>query len=299
MSKTANFFWHGKALSLYERCSLLSFVQKGFYVQMWAYQPFEVPDTVTLCDASTILPATDLQKYTQAGKKGDLAAFSDAFRYTLLKKQGGWWFDMDMLCLKPVSEFERQFDERQPIVIGRLDDHSLGGAVLRINQKHLIDRIIRETEDQGSEFAWGEIGPKLLTRIVQSEKLDSFVANEKLFYSVHANSALELILPASLEKISSLCTDSFTLHFYNEFLSRWKIPKNVLPPRGSYLYNLFLTIDPSLKSLPDLPEETVIALVDAAAIYDEWVRLKRVEGRLKNNLFYQSAKKIAHLIGWK
>ena len=95
----ANFFWHGASLSLQEYICISSFVKNGFKVRVYSYNNLTIPEGAELSDASEILPVTDLRKYTQAGMSGNLAAFSDAFRYHLIDKRGGWWFDTDVICL--------------------------------------------------------------------------------------------------------------------------------------------------------------------------------------------------------
>ena len=37
--------------------------------------------------------------YTDALHVGSVAGFSNLFRYELLRRDGGWWVDTDVLCL--------------------------------------------------------------------------------------------------------------------------------------------------------------------------------------------------------
>jgi mannosyltransferase OCH1-like enzyme len=48
-------------------------------------------------DASEILPAARIFKYREYDT---YAGFANFFRYKLLLERGGWWVDLDVVCLK-------------------------------------------------------------------------------------------------------------------------------------------------------------------------------------------------------
>ena len=49
--ETANFFWHGDALSVYEWACVSSFCRAGFAVNLWSYGPLKLPDGALARDA--------------------------------------------------------------------------------------------------------------------------------------------------------------------------------------------------------------------------------------------------------
>src|SRR5438552_2563957 len=91
-------FWHGPRLTDLCRLSIGSYLANGHEYTLWTYTPVEgIPDGVIHRDAQEIIPPSDI------GKFQNLANFSDWFRYWVLLKQGGWWSDMDVLCLRPYN----------------------------------------------------------------------------------------------------------------------------------------------------------------------------------------------------
>jgi len=83
--------------------SINSFVQRLKYpYTLYTYNPeLEVPEGVTLKDASKILPKSTIWTTKEGYNKGGVSgAFSDEFRFKLLLTKGGIWVDADVICLK-------------------------------------------------------------------------------------------------------------------------------------------------------------------------------------------------------
>jgi len=105
--------WTGPPLSRLERGALQSYVNAGYTVQLYTYNPIatmkaQVPTHVHVRDARDILPESALFHYDGRATKGKRAdayqflPFADLFRFTMLYKKGGAWIDMDMVLLKPI-----------------------------------------------------------------------------------------------------------------------------------------------------------------------------------------------------
>jgi hypothetical protein len=110
--------WWGR-LSVMERLCAASYIANGHRFHLYTYGAREnVPEGVILKDGNEIVPETDQPKFRY------LAHFADWFRYNLLVKRGGWWVDMDTVCLRP-------FDAWGPLehVIPQQDDRAGGFAV--------------------------------------------------------------------------------------------------------------------------------------------------------------------------
>ena len=103
----ANFFWDKKKITLFEYCYLKSFLKNNFKVNVYSFEKIKLPKNVNLKDASRILKKIEMKKFIHQGVKSCPAAFADKFRIELMKKTKGWWFDMDILCLKKASEFKK------------------------------------------------------------------------------------------------------------------------------------------------------------------------------------------------
>lgn len=90
--------WIGEQLSPIEQLCARSFLHHGHEFILYVYdEPAGVPDGVRIKDANAILPASAVFMHNI----GTYAIFSDWFRWALLYRCGGWWVDMDVVCLKP------------------------------------------------------------------------------------------------------------------------------------------------------------------------------------------------------
>ena len=108
-------FWTGNPLSRMERAALQSYVNVGYTVHIYTYNPItefkkHVPASnhIKVHDAREILPEEKLFKYAgraEIGKRDDAYSylpFSDLFRFTMLHKNGGAWIDLDVFMVRPV-----------------------------------------------------------------------------------------------------------------------------------------------------------------------------------------------------
>src|SRR5437016_4032991 len=91
--------WIGSELSVMERMSIISFLRNGHEYHLYTYNDLpNVPDRVVVKDANRILPASAIFKYKE---RPSYAGFANYFRYRLLLEHGGWWADLDVVCLRP------------------------------------------------------------------------------------------------------------------------------------------------------------------------------------------------------
>lgn len=112
-------FWTGKPLSRLERAALQSYVNMGYVVTIYTYNPMDefvkqVPQhaygegSIIVRDAREVLPDTALFQYagrSHVGKRDDAYSylpFSDLFRFTMLHKNGGAWVDLDIFMTRQI-----------------------------------------------------------------------------------------------------------------------------------------------------------------------------------------------------
>ena len=108
-------FWTGNPLSRLERAALQSYVNVGYTVHVYTYNPMDEfmknvhhSPHIKVHDARTILPESKLFQYAgraDVGKRMNAYSylpFSDLFRFTMLHKYGGAWVDLDIFMVKPV-----------------------------------------------------------------------------------------------------------------------------------------------------------------------------------------------------
>ena len=102
MNDIAQFLWFEGKLSALENLCLRSFLANSYDVHLYTYrQVANVPPGVKVLPGQDILSEDKLVFNTGAdGRRTSYTAFSDLFRLKLIHEKGGWWFDMDMICLQ-------------------------------------------------------------------------------------------------------------------------------------------------------------------------------------------------------
>ena len=92
--------WIGDPLSKLEQLCIQSFLDNGHEFHLYVYTAIgNVPSGVIIKDGNEILP----NQFIFRDDHGSVASFSDWFRYALLIMHGGFWVDMDMICIKPFA----------------------------------------------------------------------------------------------------------------------------------------------------------------------------------------------------
>ncbi len=258
---TANFFWHGSELSIYEKACLRSFLNYGFKVVVYSFERIKLPYNIIYKDANKILKKSEIKKFIHDGKRGCLAAYSDKFRILLQKKNLGWWFDFDIICLKNSKSFNK-LEKNKKIIIGYETKYKVNNAVLKINNLNFSDEILKEINKIGYKFRWGEIGPILLNNFLKKKNFKSEILNEKFFYPINYKKIEILFNPKKIKDAIRLTKHSYTVHLYNQIINRIGLPKNILPPKNSYLYNLMIKTCPEYDKLETLPEATFFKLLN-------------------------------------
>lgn len=241
----ANFFWEG-TLSLYEIKCIESFAKNGFEVRVWSYSNLNLPDGCKLFDAAEIIDKGHLNLYSQGGNNlPSLAAFSDVFRFTLLSKNPGWWFDTDCFCLKDSQEF-LNISKNRSVISGIERDYPLHIACGAIYFKNydIAKLYYNELTDRCEKFNnnfpnWGDIGPKLFTTVTEENNLTSDILPSSAFYAIHYKE-INLFFDKEKKEIAiDKTADSLICHLWNEILRKKSIDKNSMPEEGSYLNYLF------------------------------------------------------------
>jgi hypothetical protein len=111
-----NGLWLGKGgLKQMEYLTLKSFTANGAEFHLWHYGDVqsEVPKGVVLRDGNELIPQDKIFRYPTKMLLGfgenSYVGFSEIFRYKVLWELGGWWSDMDVVCLKPLEEIEDEY----------------------------------------------------------------------------------------------------------------------------------------------------------------------------------------------
>ena len=252
---TANFFWHGRELSIYEIACLKSFIRNGFNVVVYSFKKIRLPKKVLSKNANLILKKSEIKKFIHGGKKGCLAAYSDKFRILLQKKNLGWWFDLDILCLRNLKNFKK-LEKHKKILIGYETEHKVNNAVLKINREKITNDLLNKIKEQGYKFEWGKIGPILFNDYLHNNNLETEILQNYYFYPINYKNIEIFFNPKKTSMALKLTKKSYTIHLYNQIINRIGVPKNIMPPKGSYLYNKMIEVCPEYKKLQSLPADT-------------------------------------------
>lgn len=103
-------FWDGGPLTTMEKLSICSFLANGHQFHLYSYHEVEgVPAGAELKDASLILPQSEMNRFK------DVYAYGDWFRIWMLNSIGGWWSDLDNICLKPFDMPEEHVGMCNPL----------------------------------------------------------------------------------------------------------------------------------------------------------------------------------------
>jgi Glycosyltransferase sugar-binding region containing DXD motif len=179
-----NMMWYSNGeclLSNNEIMSIKSFLRVGHPVRLWIYHPvgnLPVSDLLLVEDGNQIVREEDVFKYRD---QDSYSAFSNIFRYRLLYKYGGYWADMDMVCLKA-------FDFKQPYVFAcEAKGHPASCVIRTPKGADIMGMCLQEsvaltcTEEGRRELKWGTIGPKLLKSAIGKFELGKYKMSEGTF----------------------------------------------------------------------------------------------------------------------
>ena len=172
--------WFGGTLPLLQRISIASFLTRGHEYHLYTYGTLKgVPPGAVLRDASEILPASEI--FADRRSTG-FAAFADIFRYKLLSERGGWWVDMDFVCLRPfdfsaeyVFASEHTREGAPPAVPNNAIMKAPAGAPC---MKYAVDVCRSKDPD---EIVWAELGPQLMADLIPRFSLEAAVVPPEVF----------------------------------------------------------------------------------------------------------------------
>jgi hypothetical protein len=215
--------WIGSRLSTMERLSVLSYLATGYEFHLYTYGPVEgVPEGAVVRAGEEVLPAAEIFRYRCGPGRGSVSAFSNCFRYRLLLDRGGWWTDLDSVCVAPL-----EFEEAHVLGYERAPSGGtlVGSGLLRAPAgSALIERCWEASREvDRSRVTWGEIGPRLLSRAVAAATVPARILAPDAFYPVDFWRIWDLVTEA---EVPGGC---FAVHLWH---SQWRL--HLLDPDATY-----------------------------------------------------------------
>ena len=218
--------WVGEALSPMETLCIRSFLANGHAFHLYVYDHVEnIPEQTIVRDANGILPREKI--YVDAF--GGYVNLSNQFRYTMLYKIGGWWVDMDTVCLKP-------FDFNEKFVFSSETSDPLNRSL--VNTTYIKSppgaRFLKDCldflEHRGHEYIhWGELGVNLISRMIFRNGLGEFVRPPVIFCPISCF-GINRLIKASDEQIPE---NTYAIHWWHEIWRERKIDKSGRFPESS------------------------------------------------------------------
>ncbi|KAI9552286.1 hypothetical protein GHT06_022650 [Daphnia sinensis] len=158
---------------------------------------------------------------------------SDALRFLTLSKYGGYYFDLDVIQLRPVTSY-RNF------VVAE-DNDKLGSSVIHVDHQHPVIQAAVETFSADYKwYVWSHNGPDLVTRILQKwcqvyyiswmtpKRCHGFrILAPKSFYPVHYFHWRDYFYKRDDTPQDKLSWDESVVgaHVWNSLSSKWLVNK--------------------------------------------------------------------------
>lgn len=224
--------WIGDSLSTIEQLCINSFLKNNHEFHLYIYDDIKnIPEGTIVKDGNDILDRNKIFTYNN----GRVSGFANWFRLELLKKFGGFWVDLDVICLKPFD-----FPNNEPIYGLEIDD-IICNAVLSFPRNHnFLDYMIdinkqpnrflpyddwstkkikfrRKLKGHGlAETGWGEIsGPTGMSRALKHLNLLNKSKPKDFFFPIHY-SDWKLIYYSSIKIEDKTFENTYAIHLWNE-----------------------------------------------------------------------------------
>lgn len=178
-------------------------------------------------DANEIIPRSEIFSV-----RGGYSSFSDFFRWKVVLMNGGWWTDLDAVCLKPF-DFTDDY-----VFVGGLgpvgSDNCVSSGIFKAPAYSdvMIRGWNRCLEMDPATMTWGQAGPPLFTELVHKFNLTSHIIPGKLFFPVFYSGAPAVFLEPNAPEISE---EAYSVHLFNEM---WRLAgqdkDGVYPPTCLY-----------------------------------------------------------------
>jgi hypothetical protein len=233
MPRIMQSLWIGETLGTLHRLSIASFLHFGDAYHLYCYgEAPDAPAGVTLRDGNEILPESAIFCYQRDPDRGNVAAFSNLFRYRLLLERGGWWVDTDVVCLRP-------FDFPEEVIFSSEDTRGsskVASAVIKLPAGHTVARQCYEQAERQDRrsLEWGQIGPDLLDRVVRRTKGSGSVKRPGVFCPVPWWRWDCLLAPDPGECLSHITEETYAVHLWYAMWRRAGMDRQAALPRTSY-----------------------------------------------------------------
>lgn len=177
----------------------------GHEFHLYTYAPVTgVPSEVVIKDANEIVSESRIEMFRSVQN------FSDFFRYALLLKKGGWYVDMDTICLKPF-DFPSEYVFYQTI-----DNDFITAGVCKCPpnspiMQYCYDTVNCMTKEELQKAPFQHIGPDLVHAAVSKFGLTACAPPGITFDPIRWKRCWQVIDPNMTWDLSR----SYALHLFH------------------------------------------------------------------------------------
>ena len=208
--------WIGPSLSVMEQLSIMSFLAAGHEYHLFVYDTVSsVPPGTIVKDANQILPSSMIFRYRD---HDSYAGFANFFRYKLLVDKGGWWVDLDTVCLK-AFDFEATYVFSTELTELKRCGLSVNSGIIKAPPASpVLSFAWNECQSRDPEkLVWGETGPRLMAQAVEKFKLQHYAMDWRTFCPVPTKNCAEILSPEAQWVFGE---STYAVHFWNEHWRR-------------------------------------------------------------------------------
>jgi Glycosyltransferase sugar-binding region containing DXD motif len=225
-NKIINGVWRGSELTNIQKLCIRSFQDHGHEFHLWVEQPvIGVPKGTVIRNTIEVL-SVPIPSFSGAN------FYSDYLRVVLINKIGGWYVDLDEVCLKPL-DFESEYvfvseiwdqDSSKTVESGCIFKSPKNSPFL----KYIISEI--EHSDTMHPSDWIAFGPTMFRKAIACFGFQKFIQPPEVFDPLRPEHLKGFINGKQFLDLSQ----SYTLHLRTSF---WNGVQSGLYPNGSYHLN--------------------------------------------------------------
>jgi len=226
--------WVGSKISPIEQLCIKSFLDNGHQFHLYVYDlNIEgCPRGTIFKDANEIIPSEDIFKDVING----YTSFADWFRYNLLYERGGWWVDMDIICLKYFDMEDDYCFTTELAMDYRLPEIIVNNSVIKApKQAEFLGDMLKYMSGKDLKNAkWGEFGPRFLDRVLREFDSAPYIHPPKIFCPLNWHQVNLLFDDDLVYSLDS----SFAIHLWNNIWTKHGYNKYSIYPQNSILERL-------------------------------------------------------------
>ena len=258
-------FWHGPPLDRIRRACLQSFLDRGQVYELYTYEPVAVPAGVRIRDAAAIMPKEELFYFGGA----DVAPFSDVFRAKLLLDTGGWWCDIDTICLSDtVPNYRYAWSRESPLLRADVSNGLIAGPKSDPIFRELYARCRKEAPVIDRR---PQLGSEMFTELLDDLGLPSDMSGEAHdFCPLSSIEILKMWFPDFTQELIDKVSGALFLPLYLSMPKVSGIDLEILPPRGSYMDKILEEHNADRADARRYESEEVKSLIRSFVTQSKW-----------------------------